>query len=187
MQGQDPSRRQAMRPYPLGKVYQLIEPGPVVLLTTREGDRANVMAMSWHMMMEFTPPRIACLVSRGDHSFAALERTGECVIAIPTVDLAEKVVAIGNCSGRDTDKFAAFGLTPLPAEKVEAPLIAECFANLECRVTDRDFVDRYNLFVLEVVAAWHDPKVENPRTIHHRGYGRFAVDGEEITIASKMP
>lgn len=176
-----------MKPYPLEKVYQLIEPGPVVLLTTALDDRQNVMTMSWHMMMEFTPPLIGCIVSSADHSFAALSQTGECVIAIPASDMAEKVVAVGNCSGRDTDKFADIGLTALPAGKVGAPLIRECFANLECKVIDRDFVERHNLFVLEVVAAWHEPRDTAPKTLHHKGYGTFAVDGEDITLASKMP
>lgn len=176
-----------MKPFPLDKVYQLIEPGPVVLLTTAFDGEPNVMTMSWHMMMEFVPPRIGCVVSSADHSFTALTRTGECVIAIPSADMAEKVVAIGNCSGRDTDKFAEIGLTPLPAEEVSAPLIGECFANLECRVVDRDFVERHNLFVLDVVKAWHDPQQVAPKTLHHKGYGTFVIDGEEITLASEMP
>src|SRR5665648_704414 len=116
----------AMRQFPLSKVYQLIEPGPVVLLTTAHKGRANIMTMSWHMMVDFEPPLIACIVSEGDYSFAALRATGECVIAIPAVELAPKVVKVGNTSGRDIDKFAAFGLTPVKAERVAAPLIAEC-------------------------------------------------------------
>jgi flavin reductase (DIM6/NTAB) family NADH-FMN oxidoreductase RutF len=75
------------------------------------------------------------------------------VIAIPALKLAQKVVEVGNSSGRDTDKFTAFGLTPLPAERVAAPLIKECFANLECRVADTRLVNQYNLFVLEVLKA----------------------------------
>lgn len=176
-----------MKPFPLDKVYQLIEPGPVVLLTTAFGGKPNVMTMSWHMMMEFVPPRIGCIVSSADHSFTALSKTGECVIAIPPADMAEKIVAIGNCSGRDTDKFAEIGLAALPAEEVSAPLIGECFANLECKVVDRDFVERHNLFVLDVVKAWHDTRRPAPKTLHHKGYGTFAIDGEEITLASKMP
>lgn len=176
-----------MKPLPLDKVYQLIEPGPVVLLTTAFDGEPNVMTMSWHMMMEFVPPRIGCIVSSADHSFTALTKTGECAIAIPSAEMAEQVVAIGNCSGRDTDKFAEIGLTALPAEEVSAPLIGECFANLECRVVDRDFVERHNMFVLEVVKAWHDPQQVAPKTLHHKGYGTFVIDGEEITLASEMP
>jgi len=175
-----------LRPLPLAKAYQLLEPGPVVLLTTARKGRANVMTMSWHMMVEFEPPLVGCVVSSANHSFAALRATGECVIAIPARKLAAKVVKIGNSSGRELDKFAAFGLTPLPAEQVAPPLVAECFANLECKVVDRRMVNRYNLFILEVLKAWVDPAQKHPKTIHHHGYGKFVVDGPTITLKSKM-
>lgn len=176
-----------MKELPLSKVYRLLEPGPVVLLTTSRNGRHNVMAMSWHMMVEFTPPLVACVVSNADYSFEALRTTKECVIAIPAVELAEKVVQVGNCSGRDTDKFEAFGFTPVPTERVKPPRIGECFANLECNVVDTRLVNKYCLFVLEVVKAWIDPKQKEPKTIHHRGYGTFAVDGEIIKLKSKKP
>jgi flavin reductase (DIM6/NTAB) family NADH-FMN oxidoreductase RutF len=175
-----------MKEFPLARVYQLIEPGPVVLLTTAAKGHANVMTMSWHMMVDFEPPLVACIVSRGDYSFAALRSTGECVVAIPALEIAAKVVKVGNSSGRDLDKFAAFGLTPLPGERVKAPLIAECFANLECKVIDKTLVNRYNLFILEVVRAWVDPKQKKPKTIHHQGYGTFVADGQTIRLKSKM-
>jgi flavin reductase (DIM6/NTAB) family NADH-FMN oxidoreductase RutF len=179
--------RTAMKDLPLSKVYQLLEPGPVVLLTTARKGRANVMVMSWHMMVEFEPPLIACVVSNANYSHAALRATKECVIAIPALKLARKVVGIGNCSGRDVDKFKSFGLTPMPAKRVAPPLVAECFANLECKVVDTHLVNKFNLFVLEVLKAWHDPAQKNPKTIHHHGYGSFVVDGERIRLKSKMP
>jgi flavin reductase (DIM6/NTAB) family NADH-FMN oxidoreductase RutF len=175
-----------LKPLALSKAYQLLEPGPVVLLTTARKGRANVMTMSWHMMVEFEPPLVACVVSSANYSFAALRATGECVIGVPARKLAAKVVKVGNSSGRDLDKFAAFGLTPLPAESVAPPLIAECFANLECKVSDRRLVNRYNLFILEVLKAWVDPAQKSPKTIHHHGYGRFVVDGPTIKLKSKM-
>jgi flavin reductase (DIM6/NTAB) family NADH-FMN oxidoreductase RutF len=175
-----------MKELPLSKVYQILEPGPVVLLTTVRKGRANVMAMSWHTMVEFEPPLVACVVSSADYSFEALRATKECVIAVPAVELAEKVVQVGNSSGRDIDKFEVFGLTPTPAERVKPPLVAECFANLECRVVDTRLVNKYCLFVLEVLKAWTDPKQKDPKTIHHCGYGTFAVDGEIIRLKSKM-
>ena len=175
-----------MKDLALAKVYQLLEPGPVVLLTTARKGHANVMTMSWHMMVEFEPPLVACVVSSADYSFAALQATKECVIAVPALPLAQKIVDIGNCSGRDVAKFERFGLTPLKAERVRAPLIAECFANLECKVVDRRLVNKYNLFVLEVLKAWIDPKQSNPKTIHHHGYGKFVVDGDAIKLRSKM-
>jgi flavin reductase (DIM6/NTAB) family NADH-FMN oxidoreductase RutF len=173
-----------MKELALSKVYQLLEPGPVALLTTARNGRANVMTMSWHMMVEFTPPLVSCVVSDANFSFAALRATRECVIAIPPASMASAVVAIGNCSGRETDKFAAFGLTTATARDVSAPLIAACLANLECKVVDTRLVKKYNLFVLEVVRAWTAPAQRGAKTIHHRGYGEFVVDGETIRLKS---
>lgn len=174
------------RSFPLSKVYRLIEPGPVVLLTTARAGRPNVMPMSWLTMMEFEPPLVGCVLSDRNHSFAALKATRECVLNIPTVELAAKVVACGNVSGRRTDKFASIGLTPTPASRVASPLVAECYANLECKVVDTRMVPKYCFFVLEVVKAWIDPSRENPQTIHHRGRGVFAVDGRIIELPTRV-
>jgi flavin reductase (DIM6/NTAB) family NADH-FMN oxidoreductase RutF len=175
-----------MKDLPLLKVYQLLEPGPVVMLTTASKGRANVMTMTWHMMVEFEPPLVACVVSGANYSFAALRATKECVLAVPSVELATKVVGVGNCSGRDVDKFERFGLTQMPAKRVTPPLVAECFANLECKVADTRFVNKYNLFVLEVLKGWTDPAQKDPKTIHHHGYGEFVVDGAMIKLNSRM-
>jgi flavin reductase (DIM6/NTAB) family NADH-FMN oxidoreductase RutF len=176
----------AVRRYDLSRVYQLLEPGPVVLLTTVRKGWPNVMTMSWHMMVEFEPPLIACVVSEANFSFAALRSTKEAVIAIPAHHLANSVVKVGNCSGRNIDKFQRFGLTALPARQVRPPLIKECFCNLECRVKDTRLAKRYNLFILEVLKAWIDPSQKNPKTLHHRGFGWFAVDGPIIKLKSRM-
>lgn len=176
-----------MKELPLSKVYQFIEPGPVVLLTTQvPGTKPNVMTMSWLMMLEFEPPLIACVVAEGNYSFAALQKQHKCVIAVPPANLAKIVTDIGNCTGGDTDKFGSFDLTPLPASHVEAPLIGEAIVNLECRVKDSQMVKAYNLFVLECVKAWETPKLKDAPMLHHHGYGHFSVDGERIHIKSKM-
>jgi flavin reductase (DIM6/NTAB) family NADH-FMN oxidoreductase RutF len=171
---------------PLSKVYALIEPGPVVLLTTAYAGQANAMAMSWHSMLEFEPPLIGCVVSDRNHSYGMLKASRECAINIPTVEIAEKVVGCGNTTGAKTDKFDRFGLTPRPAAVVRAPLIEECYASLECRVVDTGMVPKYVFFVLEVLKAWVDPRTKNPRTLHHRGYGSFMVAGETIKLRSRM-
>ena len=94
------------------------------------------MTMSWHTMLEFEPPLVGCVVSENDFSFKALNATRQCALNIPTLELADQVVGCGNTSGVQVDKFAKFGLTQAPASLIAAPLIAECYANLECRVVD---------------------------------------------------
>ena len=172
--------------FPLSQVYRLLEPGPVVMVTTVREGRTNIMTMSWHTMMEFEPPLVGCVISNRNHSFEILKATRECVINIPTVELAETVVGCGNTSGQRVDKFKAFGLTPVPAACVKAPLIAECHANLECKVIDGKLVAKYNFFVLEVVKAWIDPARKHPRTIHHQGEGVFLVAGRTIKLPSPI-
>jgi len=113
---------------PLSQVYRLLEPGPVVMVTTARGGRTNIMTMSWPTMMEFEPPIVGCVVSDRNHTFGILKAAGECVINIPTVELAAKAVGCGNTSGQRVDKFTAFGLTAEPASSVAAPLVGECYA-----------------------------------------------------------
>ena len=174
------------RSFPLARVYGLLEPGPVVLVTTARAGRANVMTMSWHTMMEFEPPLLGCVIGGDHYTFGLLQAMKECVIAIPTVEIAAKMVGCGNVSGRKVDKFARFGLTPLPAERVRAPLVAECYANLECRIEDARLASKYNFFVLRVVKAWIDPARKRPRTMHHMGRGVFMVGGRILRLPSRM-
>ena len=177
-----------MRQLKLSKAFTLMEPGPVVLVTTYDGKKNNIMTISWTMVLDFTPA-FAITTGEWNHSYAALRRTRQCVIAIPTVDLLDKVVGIGTCSGADTDKFARFKLTPVRAKRVKAPLIRECLANIECKVTD--IVARHNIVVLQGVAACLDPARKEKRTLHAVGDGSFIVDGRRLDrrkmMASKIP
>ena len=170
----------------LSKAYRLIEPGPVVLVTTARGGRANVMTMSWHTMMDFEPPLIGCVISARNHTFDLLMRSRECVINIPTADLAKEVVGCGNTSGRSIDKFERFGLTTDPAKCVRAPLIRDCYANLECKLVDTRLVGQCNFFILEVLKAHIDRAVTQPKTIHHQGMGQFMIAGRTIKLPSRM-
>jgi flavin reductase (DIM6/NTAB) family NADH-FMN oxidoreductase RutF len=172
--------------FPLSKVYGLLEPGPVVMVTTAFKGYSNIMTLSWHTMIEFEPPLVGCVISNRNYTFRLLKATNECVINIPTVEIAEKVVGCGNTSGAKTDKFKMFCLTSQPASLVKAPLIEECYANLECRVADNKLVSKYCLFIVEIVKAWIDSTVKNPRTIHHLGKGSFMLAGEKIKLKSKM-
>ena len=172
----------------LRKAFTLIESGPVVLVTTHDGTKDNIMTISWTMVLDFTPV-FAITTGQWNHSYKALRKNRECVIAIPTVDLLDKVIGIGTCSGADTDKFAKFKLSPMQAKLVRPPLIKECLANIECKVID--IVKKHNIVVLEAVAAYIDTARKEKRTIHAVGDGTFIVDGRKIDrkkmMASKLP
>jgi Conserved protein/domain typically associated with flavoprotein oxygenases, DIM6/NTAB family len=177
-----------MKTLPIGKAFTLIEPGPVVLITTNDGTRANVMTISWTMVMDFTP-RFAITTGAWNYSYDALRNTKECVIAIPTMDMIDQVVGIGTCSGTDTDKFQKFGLTTLKGKHVGAPLIRECLANIECKVID--IVEKHSILVLEGIEAYFDDLREEKRTIHAVGDGTFILDGNKVDrremMRSKLP
>lgn len=175
-----------MKEFSASQAYRFLEPGPIALVTTRHKGRSNVMTMGFHMMIQHSPPLIGCIVGPWDHSYQALKETGECVIAIPTVDLAETVVDIGNCSGATVDKFQRFGLKTRPARDVGAPLVVDCLVNIECRMTDANLVDAYNLFVMEARRIWVDDTRKEQRTLHHRGDGSFTVDGSTLDLRARM-
>ena len=177
-----------MRKLPLSKAFTLLEPGPVVLVTTHDGKKNNIMTISWTMVVDFTPV-FAITTGPWNHSFAALRKTRQCVIAIPTVDLLDKVVGIGTCSGTDTDKFEKFALTPLKGKKVKAPLIKECLANIECKLID--FNRKHSIVILEGVAALFDASRKEKRMLHAVGDGTFIAEGRKLDrrkmMRSKIP
>lgn len=168
----------------LSKVYGLLEPGPVVLLSSTHKGKNNIMTLSWHTMIDFLPPIWGCVISNRDYSYHMIKSSKECVINIPTVELAKQVVACGNSSGEKIDKFAKYGFTPALSRMVKAPLIAECYANLECKITNTKLVSEYGLFIFEVVNAWIAPSVKAPKTLHHEGNGIFRVAEKRIKLPS---
>ncbi|WP_229775586.1 flavin reductase family protein [Pseudomonas laurentiana] len=177
-----------MREIDIGKAFTLMEPGPVVLVTTNNGEKNNVMTLSWTMVMDFTPV-FAITTGPWNYSYTALRDTRECTISIPTVDMIDQVVGVGTCSGVDTDKFATFGLTPVDGKHVRAPLIKECLANIECKVID--IIQKHNIVVLEGIAAYVDSARKEKRTIHAVGDGTFVIDGRKLNrrkmMQSKIP
>ena len=173
----------AMEELPLSRAFTLIEPGPVVLVTTSDGRTDNVMTITWTMVMGFSPV-FAITTGPWNHSYTALCDTKECVLAVPAVDLIDTAVGIGTCTGEDTDKFARFGLTRARARHVRAPLIRDCLANIECRVAD--IVERHNIVVLEGLSAYFDSQRKEQRTIHAVGDGTFIADGDRIDRKEMM-
>jgi flavin reductase (DIM6/NTAB) family NADH-FMN oxidoreductase RutF len=179
-------RRYRKQDFPVHNVRRFLEPGPIVLVSSAHKDQTNIMTMGWHMVMEFSPALIGCLIAEGNHSHDLIRGSRQCVINLPTVDIAETVVKIGNTSGRSIDKFAEFGLTPKPGTHVRAPLIEECYASFECELADSAWVNKYNVFVFEVVKAHAATSPKVPKTIHYRGDGEFMISGEETKRYRKL-
>jgi flavin reductase (DIM6/NTAB) family NADH-FMN oxidoreductase RutF len=172
--------------YPLSEIRRYLEPGPVVLVSSAWKGNTNIMTMGWHMVLEFSPSLVACCISNANHSFEMIRRSQECVINVPTTDLVNEVIGIGDCSGAQVDKFKAFGLTPDLAAKVSAPLIKECYANFECRLADGSLISKYNLFIWEVVKAHVASFPKYPKTVHYRGQGVFMISGASINLRRKF-
>jgi flavin reductase (DIM6/NTAB) family NADH-FMN oxidoreductase RutF len=177
-----------MRRMQISKAFTLMESGPVVFVTTNDGEKKNIMTISWTMVIDFTP-LFAMTTGPWNYSYAALRKSRECVISIPAVDMIDQIVGVGTCSGADIDKFTKFGLTPVKGRHVGAPLIKECLANIECRVID--IIKRHNIVVLEGIAAYFDSSRKEKRTIHAIGDGTFVVDGSKLNrrrmMRSKIP
>ena len=168
--------------FPVSEIRRFLEPGPVVLVSSAWKGETNIMTMGWHMVMEFSPSLVGCLISSGNHSYDLIRQSKECVINVPTVELAKTVAGIGNCSGAEVDKFKKFKLTARAADEVKAPLIAQCYANLECRLADGRLADKYNFFIFEVVKAHAPKRPKYPKTIHYRGEGMFMVSGRSLNL-----
>ncbi|MER2537213.1 MAG: flavin reductase family protein [Rhizobiaceae bacterium] len=178
------ARLPAKRDFPVGEVRRYLEPGPVVLVSSRLGDEANIMTLGWHTVLAFSPSLIGLMISSGNHSHRMIRESGECVVNLPTTRLTDTVVRIGNTSGADTDKFAAFGLTAGAASRVAAPLVRDCHANFECRLHDDALVHRYDFFVFEVVKAHVAAFPKHPETLHYTGDGVFVVAGKVVSRRS---
>jgi flavin reductase (DIM6/NTAB) family NADH-FMN oxidoreductase RutF len=167
--------------FPVEEVRRFLEPGPVVLVSSAWKGERDIMTLGWHMVMEFSPSLVGCYIWERNHTRALVTKSRECVINVPTVDLMDAVIGIGNTSGAEVDKSECFGLTARPGTKVAAPLVAECFANFECRLHDAREVNRYSLFIWKVVKAHVATTPKFPRTMHYRGDGIFMLSGKNVS------
>ncbi len=174
-------RHPRKRDFPVAQVRRYLEPGPILLISSRWRGQANVMTLGWHTVLEFAPSLVGLMISAGNHSFRMIRESRECVINLPTTALTDTVVRIGNTTGAEIDKFATFGLTPEEATEVSAPLIRECHASFECRLHDAALVNRYNFFIFQVVKAHVAPTPKRPETLHYTGEGVFMVAGRTIS------
>jgi flavin reductase (DIM6/NTAB) family NADH-FMN oxidoreductase RutF len=172
--------------FPVSDIRRYLEPGPILLISSRHGGASNIMTLGWHTVLAFSPSLVGLMIARGNHSHDMIRGSGECVINLPTTTLTDTVVGIGNTTGAEIDKFDHFGLTPLKADKVRAPLIGDCHANFECRLHDDALADAYDFFVFRVVKAHVAPKPRFPETLHYMGDGRFMLAGRTISRRSRF-
>lgn len=178
--------RYRKRNFPVAKVRRFLEPGPVVLVSSAHKGERDIMTMGWHMILGDSPSLVGCFIWDQNYSRELIRRSRQCVINVPTYDLAGAVIGIGNTHGPKPDKFEAFGLTPAPAAEVDAPLIAECYANFECRLVDASLIRRYSLFVFEVLKAHVATSPKYPTTMHYRGDGVFMISGRNVSHRSRF-
>lgn len=169
--------------FPVDGIRRYLEPGPIVLVSSQYKGQTNIMTMGWYTVLQFTPSLLGCMIVGYNHSYDLIRKSGECVINLPTIDLLQQVVGIGNCHGQDINKFEKFGLTPLPGERVRAPLIKECYANFECVVYDKKMLAEYSFFILEVVKAHVPVSPKYPKTVHYTGDGVFMLSGKHINLS----
>jgi flavin reductase (DIM6/NTAB) family NADH-FMN oxidoreductase RutF len=135
------------------KPFVALRPVPIVLVSCGHAEQANVLTIAWTGILCSKPPQIGIGVGPERHSHDLILRTGEFVINIPGEELINEVEYCGFSSGRDVDKFAARGLTPISGSAIETPIVAECPINIECRVGHHLPLGSHDLFVGQVVAV----------------------------------
>ena len=162
--------------------YRLLHPRSTVLVSCADkAGKPNVITLAWTMPTSVLPPMVAISVSPRRYSHGLIQKTGEFVINIPTIEMAREALFCGSRSGRKTNKFLEGGLTPAKAKKVKPPIIGECVAHLECKVVGRVSTGDHTIFVGEVLAAYankgFDPKKMKP--ILHAGGDEFLTSTGE--------
>lgn len=177
---------------PVATAYRLLTPGWVVLVATEKEGRYNVMTASWQMPVSVSPPLIAVSVAKKHLTAEYILAGRNFTVNVPGRNLLPQVHYCGTVSGREADKFAATGLTPVPGEKVAAPLIAECLAGVECRLWNVYDGGDHHIFVGEVVAAvaaaehfenhWLLSRGEEGFPVNHLGGPLYAVPGKMVRV-----
>ncbi len=179
-------------PLDVARIARLINHGPTVLASCCHEEVRNIVTLAWATPVSIDPPMIAIAVAPARFSHQIIERSGEFVVNIPGSVLLPAVWYCGTHSGRDGDKFEAAGLASEDASSVGAPLIAECFAHIECSITDSPTEGDHTLFVGEAVSArveeeafnGHLRLVEPYHTLHHLGGTQFVTSAGRLLSAA---
>ena len=138
----------------LWKPGNMVYPVPAVMVTAadREG-KSNIITIAWTGTVCTNPPMAYISVRPERYSYGMLKETGEFVINLTTEKLVRATDYCGVKSGRATDKWKETGLTPIPAQEVNVPLIKESPVNIECRVSEIRELGSHHMFLARVVAV----------------------------------
>lgn len=173
----------------LWKPGNMLYPLPVVMVSMADRDgKMNIITIAWAGTVCTNPPMLSISVRPERYSYLILKETGEFVVNLTTRELAYATDYCGVKSGAEVDKFRETGLTPLPAEKVKAPLIGESPVNLECRVCRMMPLGSHHMFLAEVVAVHADRKYMDEKSKFHLekadpivySHGAYYVCGEQL-------
>ena len=147
------------------KPFRPVYPSPAALITSVASDgKANIITLGEVYNLSVSKPVIVGIsMAKPRYSHKLISESGEYVLNLPTTQILEKVDRCGTMSGRDVDKFAEVGLTPIPASKVKPPLIAECPINLECKVIGIEEIGDHDMFIGEVIAEHVDEELLDER------------------------
>ena len=161
------------------KPGNMLNPVPAVMVSVAdEAHRPNIITVAWAGTICTNPPMVSISVRPSRYSYDIIEKTGEFVINLTTEKLARACDYCGVVSGRDVDKFAKTGLTPMPVEHVSAPAIAESPVNIACRVTESRALGSHTMFIAEVVGVTVDVLPQGAEKDH---FGEHSVHSARRT------
>jgi len=170
----------------LNKAKWLVEPGCVVLVTSGTMENPNVMTFSWQTPVNSADPCLILLaISHIRYSYELIKQNNELVINIPGEELLEQTDLVGQGTGRDRDKFAESGLTPVAAGTVEPPLIAECAGHLECRVVEIFKMQSHDLLICEVIRALAEADFFDGRWIPEKFHTLHYLTGSKYGLMTR--
>jgi len=139
------------------KFYQF-HPTLVAVITTRVGDKDNAMAAAWHSPLSFNPPLYGVSISPKRLTHNMMIEAEEFGVNFLPKEKAELVSAVGGCSGKDVDKFKAFGIEKDKPIKTNVPILEEAYAAYECKLITHHTYGDHEWFVGEILATHMDKK-----------------------------
>jgi flavin reductase (DIM6/NTAB) family NADH-FMN oxidoreductase RutF len=142
----------------------LAQPTPTWLVGSYDSNgKANIMTIAWGGICCSSPPCVAVSLRKATHTYDAIVARGAFTVNIPSESHLREADYAGIVSGREVDKFAVTGLTPVRSELVDAPYIAEFPVILECRLLRTIEIGLHTQFIGEIMDVKADESVLNDK------------------------